>query len=281
MTNNLKIEFFRRVDIYTKAKDILNKNIVNETIDGFGEESAILKTQNMLIYFGMLDKDGLRALGILTIKGTNEYKEFIEKDIAHESSEVLFFKAFKYIIYLSSNIRECDDKIYKIFTIAHELQHVLQAINLRCEQLRTGILLKYFHLQGKETLTNEIYRQIPAEKEAFIKAKKINYQILRKKEVDAFIDNEISEIESRINKTRGGDITDLEAEKSYWQNIRDLDGNCSYDLRGEAKKYWKKYEADIENKAESIRKKKEANKLDNNEKAFLDAYEKFYKECSE
>lgn len=275
MTNNYKIEFFPRVDIYTKANDGLNKNIVDETIDGFGEESAILKTQNLLVYFGMRDEDGLGALGTLKIKGTVEYKEFSEKVIAHESSDMLFFEAFKYIIYLSSNVRDCDDKIYKIFTIAHELHHVLQDIGFKSERLGTGVLVKYFHLVG--TWTNEIYRHIPTEIGAFIKSKKINYKFQGKEKVDFYVDNKIYEIESRINNTRG-DIADLELEKSYWQNIRDLDGNCSYDLRREFKNYWKKYEADIEQKVESIRKKKETNKLENNEKVFLDAYEKFIEE---
>jgi hypothetical protein len=283
MKSNYKIEFFQNVGICNKGKDEFNKTTVNETIDNFEKESAILKKQKLLIYFGMRDKNSLgrfkeETLGTLKIKGTAEFEQFIDK-IGDENIDISYFKTFKYLIYLASNIRECDNKIYKIFTIVHELQHILQDINFRCERLRTAVLRKYFSLKG--IWTNEIYRQIPTERDAFIKSKKINYRISGKKEVDTFVENKICELESKI--TRASSSSDptkiIEGKKSYWENIRYLNMDNSYDLRDEFGKFWKKYEGDIEKTRRSLKEKREGYELDDNEKEFLYTYETYLNEC--
>ena len=55
------------------------------------------------------------TLGTLRVKDTPEHKQFIKEVICREidKNKLPDFEAFKYIIYLSSNIRECDNKIFK------------------------------------------------------------------------------------------------------------------------------------------------------------------------
>lgn len=233
MKHCCEIIFFPNEVINTINKDKDNERIVNEIIDKFENESDILKKQKLLIYFGSLNKNSLASfrnedLGRLYIKGTSEYEVFIKR-INFEVKQIPNFKTFRYFIYLSSNIRECENNIFKIFTIAHELQHVLQFINVKNIHKKHSDLFRYF-------CSKELNRfNLPKEHDALKKSKLINYRISdKRKKVDDFINEEIN----RYNKDT--------YKSQYWQKVKAIDVDEDYDLAKEVENLWKKYKKNIE-----------------------------------
>lgn len=129
---SITVEFHPSPGYNAESEDDLNRDLVIKIVDGFGKESSRLSGQDVLIYFGMLScrySIGLRgALGILGIKNTPTYSD-VYSLISGEFKETSNISNFEFIIYLSKNIRQDDNKIFKTFTIAHELQHVIQYIH--------------------------------------------------------------------------------------------------------------------------------------------------------
>lgn len=262
MRENYEIKFFPNEDIFTKKKDKSNEEFVHETIDKFEGESRILKKQKLLIYFGSRRDDSLPGLGVLKVKNTPSHKKFIEDVISHEieKSKLPDFETFKYLIYLSKNIRECNNKKYKNFTVAHELQHVLQFAKYDGDHQQHTVLFNYFILK-------RLYLyELPKEHDAIKKAKFINYRMFGKRDVDIFTDEKI--IKS------GND-----SEKSYWENIKSIDADEDYDWESGVAKCWFDNKKSIEKEIKRIKEKKENYELDGKEKIFLDSYENYLKKC--
>jgi len=255
-----EIKFFPHETVDIKDKDKTNEKIVREVINEFGDESKVLKKQKLLVYFGMFPSGEdfpLKVLGTVKAKGTTEYDEFIKEVINKESEKIDNLETFKYLIYLSKNIRTCDNKKYKIFTIAHELQHVLQYLGYSCLHEKHSVLFRYF------ILTKSNIFELPKEQDAIRKAKIINYRIFGKRDVDNFIDE-------KIQKSRE------DIEKLYWENVKSIDLNIEYDLESRVKEFWRNYEGGIKESAKRLRGKIEP---ELNERAFLDAYEAFLIDC--
>jgi len=256
-------------------KKRLNEECVNKVINAFpAKESTILKDLDILFLFD----DKLRfqdpdELGAMILKGSLGYGYF-KDDFSFEINKISNLSDYKYIIYIAKKTAEDDCEIFKSLTFAHELQHVLQDINFNCIRLRASVLHEYFCLKG--ILTPKIYREMPTERDAFIKSKKINYKIYSKDDINAFLDNKIHEIENRIKITRPKGVNTELISKTYWENIKDLAVDSNYNLEDEDKKFWKEHEENIEKEIIIIREKV---KLEVKEKEFLDAYENYLKEC--
>lgn len=248
----ISIQFTKKA-AFSETDQEVNKKVINETINKFGDESVILKRQNLLIYFGWKGKYaiGFDTYGFLIIKGKPGYKDFKIK-FQDEINDIDNFGFFKYIIYLASDIGHCKNKIFKNFTIVHELQHILQDIYLKNINKKNSVLFRYYRL--KKFNTNEL----PKEYDAFRKAKLINYKIYGKKEIDNFLSSK---------------------KDKYWENIKAIDVCKNYDLKDEIESYWKDHKEDIKEERERIEIKKQNSILEEKEKAFLDAYEYYLKCC--
>ena len=122
----MSIEFYfssRKGDSIAE-NDELNKEIVEITINKFEDKSKILREQNILIFFDRMRFSLIQSLGRLIIKDTPPYKPFVYK-YAFLEFKIHKFSDFQFIIYLSRKVRESNEKIFKVFTIAHELQHII------------------------------------------------------------------------------------------------------------------------------------------------------------
>ncbi len=217
---------------FSETEKQINKELVNEVINKFGDESEILKDQNLLIYFGWKSKAILggfqrEILGRFTIRATPAYEMFTKKYI-DEIRDITDFELFDYIIYLSNDIGHDENKISKNFTVIHELQHVLQYIYLKNLYLKSFVLCNYFSIRKFDI------NDLPIEYDALKKAKLINYRIFSKDKVDSFLDKKIE-----ISK---------EDEKIYWKKIKNIDIDKDYNLENEMQIVWDKHEKDIKEK---------------------------------
>lgn len=246
-------------------KDELNEEIVKETIDKFEDESEIFKKQDILVFFDWMTyrlyKD---KLGSLIVKGTPSYQSSI-MNYPYLQSVISNFSDFKFIVYVSRKVREGDNEIFKVLTIAHELQHLIQVINFKDIYYQSAVLIAYFWMESKfKNELNELYKKMPIEVDAFRKAKLIAIKISGKSGVDNFIKKEIENAPSEI-------------DKSYWNNIKDLDIGRSYDLQKEVQKFWNKYEDELYFKKDELEKKSKFCELDIKEKIFLEACEFYFR----
>jgi len=259
----MSIEFYfssRKRDSIAE-NDELNKEIVEITINKFEDESKILRKQNILMFFDCMRFSLIQSLGRLIIKDTPPYKPFVNK-YAFLEFNIHEFSVYQFIIYLSRKIRESNDKIFKVLTIAHELQHVIQFIKFKDVYLQTGVLRGY--LQVEKKCTNELYRNTPTEVDAFRKSKIIAIKIFGKEKINYFIKKEVEDAQN-------------ENDKSYWINIKSLDSDKSYNLKNETQKYWDKYENEISHKKDELERKKEHCRLKIAEEYFLEACEFSFK----
>jgi len=260
MKTRYEIKFFPFPSPDIEAKDERNEKIVHEVIFKFNDESKVLIKQKLLVYFGMFSswkQLPLKALGTLKVKGTDEYDDFITEVINKEPNKIDNLENFKYLIYLSSDIRKCDNKNYKIFTIAHELQHVLQYLNYPRLHKKYSVLFRYFILKKLNP------NMLPKEQDAIRKAKSINYRMFGKRDVDHFIDE-------KINKSREDN------EKLYWENAKSLDVDIDHNMENGVREFWEKYEECIKEEAKRISGNAEP---EVNERAFLVAYENYLRKC--
>jgi len=213
---------------YTEEERKINKEVIYKVIYGFENELKVLKKQNLLIYFGwkakiILGKFRTESLGFFAANKTPGIKRLVE-----EKNDIEDFESFDYIIYLSKDIGKDENEIFKSFTIAHELQHILQYIYLKTHYLRHYVLVRYFEI--KRFNTNEL----PIEHDAIRKSKEITYKILDKENVDSFINKKI--------------MISRKGEKKYWEKIKNININENIDLEKEMQAVWDKYKNDIEEK---------------------------------
>ena len=259
---SIKVEFFPHVLFQTSSKDNFNKDTVYEIVGGFGEEASKLSGRDILIFFGMRSRRyqiGLGAWGVLAIKNTPSYLHFLET-YNYELSPIPNISNFEFIIYLSDDIRENDNKFFKTFTIAHELQHIIQYVDSKNSYKKHLLLFRYFYF--KNEMNNQRYRNLPSEIDSFKKAKAITYNLFEKEECDQFLEEE---------SIRGNTNNDND-KKSYWENIKAIDLNSSYDYEEENNKLWNECENAIENEIARIENQ---NKINPKEKDLLEAYRYF------
>jgi len=225
----LRIQFSKNAAAsYSETEEQINKEVIYEAIRGFENESETLKRQNLLVYFGWKSKIILgyfktETLGFIVCKTTPG----IER-LADEKNDIKDFESFDCLIYLSTDIGKDENKIFKTFTIVHELQHLLQRIYLKNHYLKHFVLNNYYRIRGFDT------NELPTEHDAIRKAKIINYKIFGKEKVDLFIDKKI--------------MTSIKGDIKYWEKIKNININEYYDLENEMQKVWDKYKKDIEEK---------------------------------
>jgi len=244
--------------------DELNKEVVEETIKKFEDGSAILKEQNILVFFDWMCFSLIHSLGRLIIKDTPSYKTFIYK-FAFLKFKVKNFSDYKFIIYISRKVRKEDDKVFKVLTIAHELQHIIQFINFKDIYYQNAVLMSYFWTrENLKNELNELYRKSPIHVDAFKKSKLIAIKVCGIERVDNLIEKKIDNAMS-------------ENDRNYWSNIKYLDIKKSYDLQKEAQKFWDIYEDELILKKDEIEKKKKISELEYEEETFLEACEYYSK----
>ena len=241
--------------------DSLNKDVREETIRGFYKESQILRKQDILVIFDSDPYTLIESLASTFIKDTPPYKPFLYKMPILED-KVKNLSDYKFLIYLSRKVREGNDRIFKVFNIAHELQHVIQYIYFKETFLRIGVIQGYVRTINK--YTNEFYRNIPTEIDAFRKSKKIASVLFGENEVDEF-----------ILKKKGESKDDIE---TYWENIEQIDIQVEYDLRNISEKIWNETKPKIDKKIRDLKNTRERRDLNTNEKNFIEAYEFYQRE---
>lgn len=213
---------------FSETEKQINRKVINEAINGFENESETQKKQNLLMYFGWKSKDMLGyfqvyTLGFLAIKTTSTMER-----LADEKKDIKDFEFFDYIIYLSKDIGKDKSKIFKTFTIIHELQHLHQFIYLKNHYLKHFVLYHYYKIRRFDT------NKLPTEYDAIKKAKIINYKIFGKENVDSFINEKI--------------MTSGKGDKNYWKKIKNININEYYNLENEMQTVWDKYKNDIKEK---------------------------------
>ncbi len=259
---SIAVDFFPHVLHETSSKDKYNRDTVYEIIGGFGKESSKLSGRGILIFFGMRSSRhqiGLGAWGVLAIKNTPGYSHILER-YNYDLSLIPNISNFEFILYLSEDIRENDNKLFKTFTIAHELQHIIQYIESMDLYAIHLLIRRYFALNNG--LDNQKYRDLPFEIDSRRKAKIICYEIFEEQECNSFIETEIK---------RGDDIGD-ENYKSYWEDIKTLD--LDFDYKIETELLWNEHENAIAEKIDRIRSKKD-HFVSEKEKDLLEAYNLF------
>jgi hypothetical protein len=230
-----KIEFYLD-PYYSRKDDNSNRKIVNEVVKAFGNDLKKIKQESLLIYFGCMSKYKLSNLrgwtyGIVLIRGTQEYNDFV-KENQPEIKLISYFKTFIYFIYLNDNIRKAINKIEKVETIAHELQHVLQYINLPIQTNKKHT--KLFEYYSSRKLN---YWDLPKEVDALRKSKYICYKMFDQKTIDSFYDEKI-DYYAQISETQ-----------AYYKRLKyiDLDTPCDMnDLTGDIDKLYEAHENDIQ-----------------------------------
>jgi len=254
---------------HTQQENEENEEIVFKAAEAFQEESIILKKQNICVYFGLLPEFFMNRYGFLVVKNTDEYTRFNDIYEKVDNGITNIPSNCKNIIYLTSNIRDCKNEMFKIFTISHEFQHVIQKFYLpEIAQSKHSILYNYFKL--KEININEL----PREFDAIKKSKIINYKIFGKNEVNNFITAEIKYYDDKINNKQ--EIQGSKIRKCYWGKIRSIDVKKSYCLETEINELWERYKCKIENKITTI-KNKVPNIRTKEEKYLLSSYMNYLK----
>jgi hypothetical protein len=243
-------------------KDEINRKTIYSTLGNFGEASIILNSQNILVYLDWMNLSHIQSWGRLIIKDSSAYKTFIDIMTPYDIPN---FGDFKFIVYIHREVRENDSLIFKVFTIAHEIQHILQSLEHLDVFHITAVLKGYFMIG--ERFKNDIYRIIPTEVDAFRKAKSIAHRMFSKAEVTAFIEQEI---QNSNDENEGG----------YWGNIKGLDIEKDYDLKKETQIFWDKYRNEIHDKINELKQRLKVRELAINEKNFLEALDLCLKYCS-
>ena len=260
--HNYFIKSFIQSDTIGKFNS-LNEDITELIIEGFDKESDNLRKQNILIIFDSRRFSLIQSLARTIIKDTPPYKSSLYK-LPNLEYEIENFFDYKYLIYLSRKVREGNDRIFKVLNIAHELQHVIQHIHFKDIFLKVGVVKGYF--MAIKEYTNEFYRNIPIELDAFRKSKKITIILCGKHGVDEYISKKINDSQDDV-------------ERSYWEHIKLVDVQEEYDLRSIFEQIWDETESDIERKIKELKHVKQDRELDIDEMNFIEAYE-FYHENS-
>ncbi len=200
--------------IFDKKKELFNEKVVRKILSSEIWEADLFR-HKICILFGTIDSRLLKnSLGRTFKIGTDECNEFIKR-FSFEFNRIVSLSSYDFLVYFAVDISKSENEIDKTFTIAHELQHVIQFI-----YLPEYLLEKHTSLWDcfKESGFNT--NELPKEKDAIRRAKIINYDINKdKKIVDDFIFKKISE------------SCGIE-DKSYWEIVRDID-KTDYDLRNE------------------------------------------------
>ena len=241
-------------------RDDINRQILERIITAFGEALRVLNEQKILVFFdcGYYPRQR-NKLGSLVIKDTPAYPSFIVT-FPSLQSEVSNLDDFKFIVYISRGVRENENEIFKILTIAHELQHLLQYLSSRKLYWKIPVIVDFLRLDDR--FSNEKYRSMPTEVDAFRMSKKIATMLVNAMDVNAFIKKQIE---------NSGD----EIEKSYWENISSLNLEERYSWKDETIKLWIALKEEILARVEGLKKKKKNIGHKNKETNFLESFQ-FY-----
>ncbi|MGB8952538.1 MAG: hypothetical protein WCC06_07715 [Candidatus Aminicenantales bacterium] len=254
----------------------INKSCVEKVLSTFEKEGINLKqTENLLFFF--FDRPRFNypeELGAFIDKKYMEY-EYFENSHSYEINKINNFSDFDNIILLSKKLGECENEIFKVLTIAHECQHFVQKNEIKNIYLREMVLKKY--LKQKRLYSNKIYRELPTEVDSFRTSKIIAYRIYGKENVEKFINEEIEYYRNRLLRIKKNTtMIDSENEKkNYWEYVKSINPNVSFNLKIEFEKIWDIYEKDIKDENNKMSRIPTYKRKDS-ERNFLRAYD-FYK----
>jgi len=156
------------------------------------------------------------------------------RDLEFRFPELYFdpaFKGIRYIIILSHAVFQ-DDPIFKIFTIAHEFQHIVQySFHLR-HFLMNRVFFFYFRLTIDDRQAFYMKQMgIPNEYDARRKAKIINSEMNSIELVDQYLNKKISE-------SMNGEIVD-------YSFLKGINTEAEYDFVKESEILWADMKAEI------------------------------------
>jgi len=251
----------------------LNKSCVKKVIAAFEKEGINLKEYENILFFFSDNKRSLRypdELGSLISKTSPEYKDF-QNNYTDEIKKIKNFSSFEYVIYLSKRVGESDCEIFKILTISHECQHIIQDLKIRNIILKAIVLKKYLKLKCR--FSNEVYRNLPSEYDAFRESKRISFIICSRENVENFLDKKIKCYKNRLIYTSpsSNGINNEASNLTYWEHIKAINIEELFDLDREFEKIWAIYEKDIKKEISRI-SRIQTNERKESEKDFLEAY---------
>jgi len=256
---NKKLLIIKFHDSSSVISDERNIKIVHNSIKAFNNQIYSIDSKDILVYFASISSNPYMwfgRLGTMKVKYSPDHDRFFKllsqkTNIEISAQNLRRYQQVKYFIFLSSDIRDSDSNIFKVHTIAHELQHIVQGINNELNRKRASVLTQYFYLKGN--WINEIYRKLPFEFDAFLISKRTNYSLYGNKEVDNFLADIIKESKPR--------------DKSYWEFVDSIEVNDEYDLNAEMETLWEEHINSIEKLYYKV-----FNSNDPKYKEFLDSY---------
>jgi hypothetical protein len=251
--------FFAPNYCFDQQKSNSNIELINKIISKYEKEIAEINQNDVLIKFGWHSRFSLGALGLTYLIDIPKHKNKIIKYFRDEG--ISNYEDFKYFIYLATEIFDDANNIFKIFTIAHELQHVFQYMKNRCSYFIHNVLFRYFILRKKD---NRTIKNLPNEYDARRKAKIINYKIHGEIGVDEYICK-------KLNENIDND------ERDEWNMINNIDVSKDFNLSYEDFRFWSKYKNGIHKEIESIRRKGSSRTDDEIE--LIEAYELLKNNC--
>jgi len=244
-----KIMHHHFLDRYPNSENLQpNENFALEVIRAIEmKHKDIFKNHKVLFFF---DRDRFRngEFGAFIIKDSSEnYAQLIDILEKDNINNIIEIRTYQFIILISEYIFDCEDKEEKILTIAHECQHYVQHIVHSSSFEKARKIFRLYKTKG--ILDNKIYRNLPSEKDAFMEAKKIAYDLCGRPKVDAFLDKKIRALQNKI-KTASPSINkeiilELENDISYWHLLSSLDIDNCYNFDEEMDELWKVCEKEI------------------------------------
>lgn len=268
---NINIHF---CDACNPQQKSINEVHVKKVIKTYQEEGLELEEEVSILFLFAFNGRSIQypcEFGFVVAKATPEYSNFI-KENACEVKKLRDFSSYGYIVYLSRIIAEDESEISRVLTISHEVRHIVQDIGLENSHLKDIVLKKYLRMRCLNYF-NEVYRNMPAEIDAFRESKRIAIRIYGEDKVEAFLNEEIDQHRDRMVRTcpdSPGHNDEIEW-LSYWEHLKSINIKDNYDFRSEFQGVWKMYGPLIEEEVGRIRLKQEDERIDL-EKSLLEAY---------
>jgi len=140
--------------------------------------------------------------------------------------------AFDNLIYVPKTIH-IEEKIPFVITFSHELQHFAQWGFAR--KIYQANVLLFQNLRSFDPMTNVKTWDIPSNREAMIKAKRVAEVVCDAEAVKQYMDAQIVEGQKSGNISKG----------ELWIFFRDLSSSSSYDLRKQTDPFVQKYKQQL------------------------------------
>ena len=171
-----------------------------------------------MLVFGWPNSDTLRAWAkLLPNQDINEIKGCYHHWFNEDELINADLTDYSFFIVISEDLGISDDSIFLTFSLAHELEHVVQYSEERVLSLQAGLIISYLSLSNQ--WNNSTYQDFPPEMDAFRTAKQINFILHSEDKTQAFIDRRISESSDPDDSAYWQHINTPEAPRTYVRGI--------------------------------------------------------------